>query len=271
MKTQRNFKKVRQRVVKKALEGANITQLAREYMVTRQFIYKWIKRYKENPTGEWWKEHSRAPKNPKRKVTPHIKEQIIIARRNLGFNIVKIEVWLKRKGIHLSHTTIEKVLKKEGEPAWSTKKRKYVRHKRFERDKPNDLWQIDSKGPAWIDKQGQHVYLLTVIDDYSRFLLVSKLYTHPVTQRNILDELDKAFQLYGRPRQILSDNGSQYYAMRGGVSTFTRCMIQEGIEHIRSRVNHPQTCGKVERQHGTTFRELPRLGPMEPQTFSFAF
>ena len=37
-------------------------------------------------------------------------------------------------------------------------------------------------------------------------------------------------------------------------------MIQEGIEHIRSRVNHPQTCGKVERQHGTTFRELPLLG-----------
>lgn len=259
MKSQRNFEKIRKIVVKKALEGANITHLARDYMVTRQFIYKWLKRYKKNPTGEWWEERSRIPKNPKRKVTPEIKEQISIARHKLGFNIVKIEVWLKRQGIQVSHTTIQKELQKAGEPTWSVRKKAYKRYKRFERDKPNDLWQIDSKGPAWIDDQGQHVYLLTVIDDHSRFLVISKLYPHPVSQQNILDELDKAFQIYGRPRQILSDNGAQFYGVRGGTSRFTRCMYQEGVQHIRSRINHPQTCGKVERQHGTTFRELVRL------------
>jgi len=259
MKEQRNFEMIRKRVVKKALEGANKTHLAREYMISRQMIYKWIERYKENATGNWWEERSRAPKNPKRKVTPEIEEKILQAREDRGLNIVKIPVVLQREGIQVSHTTVEKVLKKAGKESWSKRKKKYQRYTRFERQEPNELVQIDVKGPTWIEDQGQHLYLLTALDDYSRFLLVAKFYPHPVRQSDILEELDKCFATYGKPQQVLTDNGAQFFAVRGGTSEFTRHMEQQGIEHIRSRVNHPQTCGKVERQHGTIFRELPRL------------
>ncbi len=106
MKEQRNFDKIRKRVVKKALEGANKTQLARQYMDSTNFIYKWIGRYMEDPTGAWWKERPRASKNPKRKLTPEIQERILHARKKWGLNIVKIAVVLQREGIKLSYTTI---------------------------------------------------------------------------------------------------------------------------------------------------------------------
>ncbi len=250
---------IRKRVVKKALKRTPITHLARRYMVSRKFIYTWLRRYRENPKGKWWEERSRRPRSIRRKVTPQIREKIIKLRRAYGLNIMQTEQWFKRKGLVLSHTTIWKTLQQEGEQPWRKKPYKKKARKRFERPKPNELWQLDIKGPFWVEEQGQHLYLLTVIDDHSRFLLESRLYTHPISQQEILTRLQHCFQLYSRPKQVLTDNGAQFHAMRGGTSTFTRVLAQEGIKHIRSRFFHPETCGKVERQHGTTVRELKRL------------
>ncbi|MHA1667776.1 MAG: DDE-type integrase/transposase/recombinase [Candidatus Heimdallarchaeaceae archaeon] len=251
---------IRKRVVKKALNRTPITHLARQYMVSRRFVYKWIKRYRENPKGEWWEERSRRPERIRRKVTPKIRAKIIKLRRAYGLNIMQTEQWFKRKGLTLSHTTIWKVLQQEGEPPWRAKPPTKKARKRFERPQPNDLWQLDIKGPFWVEEQGQHLYLLTILDDHSRFLLESRVYPHPINQQEILTRLQHCFQLHGHPKQILTDNGAQFHSMRGGTSTFTRVLAQEGVKHIRSRVFHPETCGKVERQHGTTLREMKRLG-----------
>ena len=75
----------------------------------------------------------------------------------------------------------------------------------------------------------------------------------------IIQALKQTIKKYGKPLEILTDNGSQFYAVKGGTSSFTRWCLQEGIKHIRSRAYHPQTCGKVERVHGTILRELRRL------------
>jgi hypothetical protein len=36
-----------------------------------------LKRYKEDPKGEWFKDRSRALKNPRKKVTEKINEKIL--------------------------------------------------------------------------------------------------------------------------------------------------------------------------------------------------
>ncbi|MHA1303435.1 MAG: hypothetical protein ACTSQE_10630 [Candidatus Heimdallarchaeaceae archaeon] len=59
--------------------------------------------------------------------------------------------------------------------------------------------------------------------------------------------------------EILTDNGIQFYAVRGETSTFTRYLQSLGIHHIRSRPYHPETCGKAELLHGTIISELIRL------------
>ncbi|UJG43027.1 MAG: helix-turn-helix domain containing protein [Candidatus Heimdallarchaeum endolithica] len=52
-KNERNLEKLRKIVVKKALEGEKIKEIAHKYMVSRKFVYKWLKRFRENPEGEW--------------------------------------------------------------------------------------------------------------------------------------------------------------------------------------------------------------------------
>ncbi len=99
------------------------------------------------------------------------------------------------------------MLEKVGEENWSRRKKIYVRYKQFERETPNDLWQIDLKGPVWIEEQGQHIHVMTMIDDHSRFLVLAKFYTRPIHHDDILTEIDRCVRSYGKPRQILTDNG----------------------------------------------------------------
>jgi len=60
---------IRKRAVKKVLDGEKVTAVAKRFRVSRKFVYKWLKRYRENTYGKWWKERARRPKNIKRKVT----------------------------------------------------------------------------------------------------------------------------------------------------------------------------------------------------------
>jgi len=52
-KPKRNLERLRKIVVKKALEGEKIKEVAHDYMVSRKFVYKWLKRFRENLEGEW--------------------------------------------------------------------------------------------------------------------------------------------------------------------------------------------------------------------------
>ncbi len=72
---------------------------------------------------------------------------------------------------------------------------------------------------------------------------------------------------YGCPEQIVTDNGSQYWTIHGGDfynHVFGCFLIDHGIRHIRPRVSHPQTKGKV----GRFFREGDqRLGCLLEEMF----
>jgi len=93
-----------------------------------------------------------------------------------------------------------------------------------------------------------------VIDDCSRkslaFVPVNRVTTNVVIK--ILDDLIK---IYGKPKQILSDNGSAY-GLKSKHSKFDRKLKRRGIEHIRSAVHSPTTCGKVERLFQTFKQEF---------------
>ena len=81
------------------------------------------------------------------------------------------------------------------------------------------------------------------------------------TTRHAVEALDRAIAQYGKPRSILSDRGSQFYATESekkskGVSEFEKHLEELGIRHILARVAHPQTNGKLERVHGEIQRKL---------------
>src|SRR5204862_5208447 len=70
-------------------------------------------------------------------------------------------------------------------------------------------------------------------------------------------------QKYGKPREVLTDQGRQYFAWRGK-SAFQKLLVKQGIEHAVARSHHPQTLGKCERLWQSVAEELwDRVHPQE--------
>lgn len=126
--------------------------------------------------------------------------------------------------------------------------------KRFEREKPNSLWQMDFKGSFMLNTH--RCYPLTILDDHSRFSIALKAcrdeQTHTVKQRLI-----EIFERYGLPDQINVDNGNPWG--KSDLESYTRLaiwLIKLDVKLSHSAPYHPQTNGKDERFHRTLKLEV---------------
>jgi transposase InsO family protein len=124
--------------------------------------------------------------------------------------------------------------------------------RRFERAAPNDLWQTDLF-TFMLKRQNRRVYLVAFMDDHSRFIVGYGLHASQ-SAALVIEVLRAAVLNYRAPRELLTDNGSQYVTWRGK-SAFTKELESRGIRHIISSPRHPQTLGKVERFWGSLWRE----------------
>ena len=86
--------------------------------------------------------------------------------------------------------------------------------------------------------------MISYQDDHSRFITGSVKIWNP-TGENAMMPLDEAVKRYGAPKQILTDQGTQFKPARGELSGFGR----HCIEHITASVRRPTTCGKIEAFH----------------------
>ena len=114
----------------------------------------------------------------------------------------------------------------------------------------NQMWQTDFTyikvlGWGWM-------YLSTILDDYSRYVVAWKLCT-TMKATDVTDTLELALEASGcdqvavrhRPR-LLSDNGASYVA-----GDLAEWLDDKGMGHVRGAPYHPQTQGKIERWHQT--------------------
>src|SRR3989441_4242723 len=116
--------------------------------------------------------------------------------------------------------------------------------------RPNQMWASDGaylKVPGW-----GYYYLVTVLDDYSRFILAWRLQWDMAAgclSEVVQDAVEKTgmteVPLSARTA-LLSDIGPGYLA-----HTFAAYLRLLGIRHIVSAPYHPQTNGKIERYHRT--------------------
>jgi len=217
------------------------------YKVTIRTLKRWI--HKLDNDDQWnLKDKSKRPKRIHYKITKEDKEKVISLRNKTGWGDKKIQDY-----VNIGHTSINKILRKNKLTESCKRKKKRIKYVRFQREHPNTMWQIDHSDQKIKDK-----WLISVVDDHSRYsvglIAVNRVTTSVVTQ--ILDELIK---IHGKPREILSDNGSQY-GLRSKNSKFDRWCRRRGIKHIRTAVHSPTTTGKVERLFQTIKRELPFCG-----------
>ena len=121
---------------------------------------------------------------------------------------------------------------------------------RFVAKYPNELWQADIQGKMFLPHIGE-AYLILVIDDHSRFILGGRWFSNQ-TQMNVFRVWYHCLFVWGLPKKMLQDKGSQYkanarYTQSGeyAQSTYQFYAKTLGIELIFA--HKAQTKGKVER------------------------
>lgn len=233
------------------LEEINISELCREYNISRKTGYKWIRRYRE--TGvEGIIDRSKQPKTSPKRTKPEIEATIIQKRRNNptwgGYKIKTVLERVGQEGLP-SHSTINCIIKRND----MVNPKESIKHKpfqRFEREQPNELWQMDFKGHFALAAGGS-CHPLTILDDHSRFLLGLQACSNE-THETVKAQLSNIFRQYGLPEQILMDNGSPWGDDRQSPYTILGAwLLRLGICISHGRPYHPQTQGKVERFHRT--------------------
>ena len=123
---------------------------------------------------------------------------------------------------------------------------------RFERAKPNQLWQTDLFTFV-LKRENRRVHMVAFLDDHSRFVVGFGVHASAAGAL-VRETLEAAIANFGAPQEVLTDNGTQYVTWRGK-SEFTRLLEQRGIKQIVASPRHPQTLGKIERFWGTLWRE----------------
>ena len=131
-------------------------------------------------------------------------------------------------------------------------KRRPPQIRRFERELPNAMWQIDIF--TFELKRMYRVYLVGMIDDHSRYIVGHGLFRQQKSAA-VMEVVKGAIGQWGAPREILSDNGRQFASWRGKTE-FQKTLTRQGIQHVRSAPHHPMTLGKIERFWRTIWEEF---------------
>ena len=162
---------------------------------------------------------------------------VIEIRKNYDYGPKKVRIQAQRKGVFMSLSTVKRVIKNEGLSKGSKMEGVKLKWVRFERPDPNYMWQIDG------DQNDDGTWRVPVVDDCSRYCL-GVYNIKDCTTKAMIKILEGLIAIHGKPKQILTDNGSEFGG-RSKDSEFDKWCRRIGIQHIRSGVHKPTTVGKV--------------------------
>jgi transposase InsO family protein len=208
----------------------------------------------------WLNEFSRRPHHSPRRVPANVEALICELRRtHRRWGARRISYELGRRDVQPapSHATVHRVLVRNGlaRPQEQQHKRKY---KRWQREAPMHLWQLDLVGGVFL-ADGRECKMLTGIDDHSRFVVTATVVERP-TGKAVCDGFTAAMRRYGVPFEVLTDNGKQFTGRFTrpipAEVLFERTCREHGIIQRLIKRRSPTTTGKIERWHQTLRREL---------------
>lgn len=191
-------------------------------------------------------------------ITQEEVEAIMSVRKEYPVGAVGLEKLLDSLGRHIPHNRIHKVLKEYKLANTEPKKQRRKKWVRYERRHSNSLWHAD-----WFERDRKQIILLE--DDASRLLVGFGVFKR-ATARNARTVLEKAIAEYGYPKQLITDHGPQFTSLarescaEPEPNEFQEFLAEKGVEHIKARVKHPQSNGKVERLFATLHRLKNHFG-----------
>jgi len=220
---------------------------ASKYGVSESTIRRWDRLYRQGGLA------ALVPKLPGPKAPPFVvplKIQFLIValRHLLGWNEKRISKELEQRGIaKVSHTTVGRIFARYHLPTRTYHSRARcdgLPKKRYEKKVPNQQWHIDFAETHLED--GTRVVIIVLIDDHSRYCLRCKV-VPDMTAETAIEIVQAAWQEFGLPGEIVSDNGRAFTSVYEGVPTsFGEVLRRKGIQHRLITPYYPEGNGKAE-------------------------
>ena len=199
-------------------------------------------------------------KRPWNRIIPEEENKILaVAREFPELSSRQLSAWITdNEAFAVSESTVYRILRREGlvkrmEVQLVAGKEYHTKTKR-----PHQMWATDAsyfRVVGW-----GYYYLVTVMDDYSRFILAWKL-QKDMSADSLIEVIQEAVDATGMAdvpvedrTRLLSDNGAGYVSR-----TFRDYLRLVGIGHILAAPYHPQTNGKLERYHQSIKREVNQV------------
>jgi transposase InsO family protein len=262
----KEFSEMEQRhgfVFKAISPGAVVSELCREYGISRSVGYKLINRYRQEGL-EGIKPRSRRPRFCPQATSPEVICEIVSYRqRHPKRGGKKIRWHLERKGLGEKipcTRTIDRILNRCG----LSKRRRSKRRRWIPEgtlvipEQSNDVWTVDFKG-WWRTRDGKYCYPLTIRDEYSKYVLdIGAL--GGMDFKGVQKRFIACFERYGLPHYIRSDNGTPFASLRGlrGLTRLSVWWIKLGIYPERILPGCPQMNGGHERMHKDIKAEIQK-------------
>jgi len=210
-----------------------------------------------------WRQGQPDPGNRRRpwnQVTSDEDHRILaVARESPELSSRQLSAWITdNEGFAVSESTVYRILRREGLVKRQEVQIAAAKEYHTKTTRPHQMWATDAsyfRVVSW-----GYYYLVTVMDDYSRFILAWKLQRDMSTD-SLIEVVQEAVDATGMTdvpvedrTKLLSDNGAGYVSR--AFRTYLRLV---GIGHILAAPFHPQTNGKVERYQQSLKREVNQL------------
>ena len=225
-------------------------QVLRALGISKSSYYRWRQ-------GQPYSRNRRRPWN---RITPEEDDKVLaLAREFPEFSSRQLSTWITdHEAFAISESTVYRILRREGLVKHQETQPMAGKEYHTKTTRPHQMWATDAsyfRVVGW-----GYYYLVTVMDDYSRFILGWKL-QKDMTANSLIEVVQEAIDFTGMTdipvedrTKLLSDNGAGYVSR-----AFRDYLHLVGINHILSAPFHPQTNGKVERYQQSLKREVNQL------------
>lgn len=242
---------LRQQAVEQYLKGVPVFDIAQKLGRSRQWVHKWVTRYRRESTDNWYLSKSTAPKQALNR-TPRKSEDLVISVRKALIDrcysqtgALSIMYEIKRMGLKPpSIPTINRILKRNNLiTVSSVKQRKGIRY-------PNYftlMQQMDLVGPRYL-VGGSRFYFQNIIDVENHHVGVYPI--RDKSSQTIAQRLAHFWAVYGMPDYLQMDNelsfrGSNRHPRSFGI--VIRLALSQGITPIFIPPSEPWRNGVIEK------------------------
>jgi hypothetical protein len=242
---------IRKQAIELYLKGTSVIEIGRKLGKSRQWVHKWINRYRTIGGDDWYKSLSKAPKKVYCKTAVKKEELVINIRKSLEGRLysqtgaLSIMYEFERLGLKSpSISTINRILKRNDLIKMSNVKRCKTT------EYPNYftlVQQMDLVGPKYL-KGGFRFYILDIIDTENHFAGV-----YPIKDKravSITEVITRFWSTYGMPDFLQMDNELSFRGSNRhprGLGLLLRLALLQGVTPIFIPPSEPWRNGIIEK------------------------